>query len=337
MSMKWRENEERKEVSSPMSVIITAFAPVKDVRNTWTPQLRADIDEPTSLLFFDLANGKQRMGGSALAQVFKEIGAVAPDVEDAAVLKAFFQGCQAVKKSNPGMVLAYHDRSDGGLFTTIVEMAFAGRVGVEISLDALHSTESPIATLFNEELGAVLQVRQSQLANLIAIFNNAGFPSTSIHVIGRVNASGDETISIIHEAQTLYSAQRGDLQKIWSETSYRMQRLRDNSAAADEEYALITDKSHTRFILRPYLPPRARRRSAHATQSRHSPRTGGQRPGRDGVVVHRRWLRRPSMCTCPTFLAALSASPPSAALPPAVGSPTATSSAPAKAGPTPHS
>jgi len=168
MSMKWREVETQaqKEVSAPLSLIVTAFAPVEDVRNTWTPHLRTDVDEPTSLVFFDLANGKERMGGSALAQVFKEIGAAAPDVEDPAVLKAFFQGCQDIKKSNSDFVLAYHDRSDGGLFTAIVEMCFAGRVGVEISLDALHGIENPISTLFNEELGAVVQVRQSQLNSL---------------------------------------------------------------------------------------------------------------------------------------------------------------------------
>ncbi|KAF9483101.1 phosphoribosylformylglycinamidin [Pholiota conissans] len=245
MSMKWREGDEQKEVSAPLSLIITAFAPVKDVRNTWTPQLRTDFSESTSLVFFDLANGKERMGGSALAQVFKEIGATAPDVEDPAVLKAFFQGCQGVKSTNPDLILAYHDRSDGGLFTTIVEMAFAGRAGVNISLDALHSVENPISTLFNEELGAVVQVRQSQLNDLISIFNKAGFPSHSIHVIGSVNPPSDETVSFIYKSETLYSAQRGDLQKIWSETSYRMQLIRDNTAAAEEEFALINDKIHT--------------------------------------------------------------------------------------------
>ncbi|KDR67820.1 hypothetical protein GALMADRAFT_257671 [Galerina marginata CBS 339.88] len=246
MSMKWREGDVQKEVSSPLSLIITAFAPVEDVRNTWTPQLRTDIDEPTSLLFFDLANGKQRMGGSALAQVFKEIGAAAPDVEDPAVLKAFFQGCQDVKASKNDLVLAYHDRSDGGLFTTVVEMAFAGRVGIEISLDALHSSENPISTLFNEELGAVVQVRQSQLSDLIAVFNNAGFPSTSIHVIGRVNASPkDQTISIIYKAETFYMAQRPELQKLWSETSFRMQSIRDNAIAAGDEFGLIDNETHT--------------------------------------------------------------------------------------------
>jgi len=248
MSMKWRdvETQAQKEVSAPLSLIITAFAPVEDVRNTWTPHLRTDVDEPTSLVFFDLANGKARMGGSALAQVFKEIGAAAPNVEDPAVLKAFFQGCQDIKKSNSGLILAYHDRSDGGLFTTIVEMCFAGRVGVEVSLDALHGIENPISTLFNEELGAVVQVRRSQLSQLISSFNNVGFPSTSIHVIGRVNASSnDETISIIYKAQTLFKAERADLQKMWSETSFRMQSIRDDSIAAEEEFALVGDESHT--------------------------------------------------------------------------------------------
>ena len=147
MSMKWREVETQaqKEVSAPLSLIVTAFAPVEDVRNTWTPHLRTDVDEPTSFVFFDLANGKERMGGSALAQVFKEIGAAAPDVEDPAVLKAFFQGCQDIKKSNSDFVSPYRDRSDGGLFTAIVEMCFAGRVGVEISLDTLHGIENPVS------------------------------------------------------------------------------------------------------------------------------------------------------------------------------------------------
>ncbi|KAH9484747.1 Phosphoribosylformylglycinamidine synthase [Psilocybe cubensis] len=245
MSMKWREGTQQKEVSAPLSLIITAFSPVTDIRNTWTPQIRTDIGEPTSLVFFDLAHGKQRLGGSALAQVFKEIGAEAPDVEDPAVLKAFFTACQNIKANHPDLVLAYHDRSDGGLFTTIAEMAFAGRVGVEVSLDAVHSTRDPISTLFNEELGAVVQVRQSQLDELIAAFNNANFPSTSIHVIASVKSPSDETITIIYQGQNFYSAQRADLQKLWSETSFRMQSIRDNATGAAQEYALISDKSHT--------------------------------------------------------------------------------------------
>ena len=246
MSMKWKEGHEQKEVSSPLSLIVTAFAPVKDVRTTWTPQLRTDIDVDTSLVFFDLANGKQRLGGSALAQVFKEIGTEAPDVENPAVLKAFLQGCQDVKSYASGLILAYHDRSDGGLLTTIVEMCFAGRVGAEISLGAWNTRANPISTLFNEELGAVVQIRQLDLGQLKSIFNNAGFPSTSIHVIGRINSSmKDQTISFIHESNITYSAHRSELQKMWSETSFRMQALRDDAEVAQEEFDLISDESHT--------------------------------------------------------------------------------------------
>ena len=246
MSMKWKEGQEQKEVSSPLSLIVTAFAPVKDVRTTWTPQIRTDMDESTSLIFFDLANSKQRLGGSALAQVFKEIGTEAPDVENPAVLKAFFQGCQNVKTDAPGLVLAYHDRSDGGLFTTIVEMCFAGRVGVEISLDAFNAGENPISTLFNEELGAVVQIRQSDFGQLKSIFNDAGFPSSSIHAIGRINSSNkDQTISFVHKSKIIYSARRSELQKAWSETSFRMQTLRDDPDIAQEEFDLISDEFHT--------------------------------------------------------------------------------------------
>ncbi|KAF8064017.1 CobB/CobQ-like glutamine amidotransferase domain-containing protein [Lyophyllum atratum] len=246
MSMKWREGEEQKEVSSPLSLIVTAFAPVEDVRTTWTPQLRTGIEGSTCLVFFDLADGKERVGGSALAQVFKEIGSESPDVESPAVLKAFFEGCQKVKTSNPDLVLAYHDRSDGGLFTTVAEMCFAGRVGVEISLDSLHSSQDPISTLFNEELGAVMQVRQSQLPELIGVFVNSGFPSTSIHAIGRVNAlPNDQSITIIYGAEPIMTTSRGELQEIWAETSYKMQTLRDDPVCAKEEFSLIKDETHS--------------------------------------------------------------------------------------------
>ncbi|KAG6836978.1 hypothetical protein H0H93_016931 [Arthromyces matolae] len=245
MSMKWKEGSEQKEVSSPLSLIVTAFAPVDDIRTTWTPQLRTDVDESTCLVFFDLAAGNQRLGGSALAQVFKEIGSDAPDVENPAVLKAFFEGCQKVKATKNDLVLAYHDRSDGGLFTTIAEMCFAGRVGAEISLDSLHS-QDPISTLFNEELGAVLQVRRSQLPDLLAIFVAAGFPSTSIHAIGRVNASQkDQSITIVHRAQTILKTSRDELQELWSETSSKMQAIRDEPTCAEEEFSLIRDESHS--------------------------------------------------------------------------------------------
>ncbi|KAJ7572642.1 CobB/CobQ-like glutamine amidotransferase domain-containing protein [Mycena floridula] len=242
MSMKWEENGRQKQVSSPLSLIVTAFAPVIDVGATWTPQLHFELGEPTVLVFFDLAGGKQRMGGSAVAQVFKEIGHEAPDVDDAAVLKSFLHGCQTAKQNEPGLVLAYHDRSDGGLFTTVAEMAFAGRVGVELSLDTLRSAEDPVAALFNEELGAVFQIRRSQLSVLMSLFLEAGFPSTSVHVIGRVTE--EQSFKIIHQSTSIFSSTRAELQKLWAETSYMMQSLRDNPVSAKEEFDLVTDDSY---------------------------------------------------------------------------------------------
>ncbi|OAX41151.1 phosphoribosylformylglycinamidin [Rhizopogon vinicolor AM-OR11-026] len=245
MSMKWKHGEEQREVSAPLSLIITAFAPVSDVEQTWTPQLHTDLNETTVLVFFDLADGKMRIGGSALAQVFKEIGSEAPDVEHPLTLRTFFDGCQKIKQSQPGLVLAYHDRSDGGLFTTLAEMCFAGRVGAVISLDTLHSASDPVATLFNEELGAVVQVRESDLSKLMSEFVNVGFPSTSIHVIGRVNIdSSDQLFTINHESKVLFSSTRQELQQAWAETSYRMQSLRDNPTGARQEFDLIKDHTH---------------------------------------------------------------------------------------------
>jgi len=246
MSMKWSQDGERREVSSPLSLIVTAFAPIENVRVTWTPQLRTDVGEATVLVFFDLAPGNERLGGSALAQVFKEIGSEAPDVQDPSLLKSFLSGCQSIRRSDPRLVLAYHDRSDGGLFTTLVEMCFAGRVGAEISLTTVSLLGDPISTLFNEELGAVLQVRQSQLGPLTSAFTSAGFPLTAIHVIGKVNESrGDDSFVITHDSTRIFSSTRQILQRTWAETSYRMQCLRDNTLAATEEYEFIGDPLHT--------------------------------------------------------------------------------------------
>ncbi|CDO72506.1 hypothetical protein BN946_scf184980.g47 [Trametes cinnabarina] len=164
MSMKWQEGAEKREVSSPLSLIVTAFGAVEDVSKTWTPQLRTDVEEPTTLLFFDLARGKQRLGGSAVAQVFKQVGSGAPDVVEAQDVKSFFVASQAIRQELPDAVLAYHDRSDGGLFTTLVEMAFAGRTGLQVNLDAISAGSDYISALFNEELGAVMQVRERDVS-----------------------------------------------------------------------------------------------------------------------------------------------------------------------------
>ncbi|KAG8214078.1 PurM, N-terminal-like protein [Butyriboletus roseoflavus] len=227
MSMKWKQGDEQREVSAPLSLIVTAFAPVDDISTTWTPQLRTHVGEPTVLIFFDLAGGKKRMGGSALAQVFREIGSEAPDVVDPSVLKAFFYGCQVARKT--GLVLAYHDRSDGGLFATLVEMTFAGRAGADIILDPLGPSGDAIATLFNEELGAVIQVS----------------PSLRIFEIGSVNEDPTNQTFVIREnSSILFSKTRGQLQEIWSETSFRMQSLRDNATVAKQEFNLISDPSY---------------------------------------------------------------------------------------------
>ncbi|KIK54589.1 hypothetical protein GYMLUDRAFT_176843 [Collybiopsis luxurians FD-317 M1] len=245
MSMKWKEGGEQKEVSSPLSLIVTAFGSVENVAATWTPMLQTDLDESTALVLLDLAHGKQRMGGSALAQVFREMGREAPDVEEPSTIKAFFQACQRIRKEEPELVLAYHDRSDGGLFTTLAEMSFAGRVGIEVSLDALSSSADPIAALFNEELGAVIQVRRSHLAKVMSVFIESGFPSTCIHSIGRVSeSSNDQTFKILHNSEYIFSSTRAELQQKWAETSFKMQELRDNPVAAKEEFDLVVDESH---------------------------------------------------------------------------------------------
>ncbi|KZO98820.1 phosphoribosylformylglycinamidin [Calocera viscosa TUFC12733] len=242
MSMRWKGPEgEEKEVVAPLSLIVTAFAPVHDVRVTWTPQLRTDLSVPTVLLFVDLANGKQRLGGSALAQVFRELGSEAPDVEDPAILKAFFNACQVLKKQHPGTVLAYHDRSDGGLITTVAEMAFAGRTGVTLNLGVFGADVDPIAALFNEELGGVFQIAQRDLSAVSDVFRHHGVPVHHIHVIGSVSADPyDQAISVAHRSESIFSMSRAELQKLWSETSYQMQALRDNPETAKEEFDSIS-------------------------------------------------------------------------------------------------
>ncbi|EMD33814.1 hypothetical protein CERSUDRAFT_142149 [Gelatoporia subvermispora B] len=246
MSMNWKEGVEQREVSSPLSLIVTAFAGVENVGATWTPQLQTNVGEATVLLFFDLADGKERLGGSAIAQVFKQIGSEAPDVEDPAKLKAFLVGSQDARVRQPGVVLAYHDRSDGGLFTAVAEMSFAGRAGVTIDLDVLKQSSSVVAALFNEELGAVLQVRDSAVETVQAAFAEAGFPTSCIYRLGKVAPSvSDQAITIIHTSSVVFSSTRADLQQKWAETSYRMQALRDDPKGAQEEFGLIADDKHT--------------------------------------------------------------------------------------------
>ncbi|MEL4421902.1 phosphoribosylformylglycinamidine synthase [Shewanella algae] len=235
MSMKtaWEDKGEQKAVTAPMSLIISAFGAVRDIRNTVTPELRTDKGE-TVLLLADLAKGKTRLGGSCLAQVFGELGDTAPDLDQAAVLKGFFEVTQQLVAERS--LLAYHDKSDGGLFTTLVEMAFAGHTGLNVDISALAG--SALARLFNEELGAVLQVNKDQAAEIIKAYTDAG---VDCHPIAEL--SDDGRICIQDQGAEIYSASRTELRKLWSETTYRMQALRDNPECAREEFDLKLDET----------------------------------------------------------------------------------------------
>jgi phosphoribosylformylglycinamidine synthase len=231
MSMKtvWEEGGARRAVTAPLSLIVTAFAPVTDVRRVLTPELRRDAGD-TELLLVDLGRGQHRLGGSALAQVYGRLGTHPPDLDDPALLRAFFSGIQAL--SSAGLLLAYHDRADGGLAATLCEMAFAGGTGLDVDLGGLDG--DPRAILFCEELGAVLQVRAADAARAEIALRAAGL-ADCIHRIGRP-AAGDR-IAIRRGAELLFEASRAELRGIWSETTHAMQALRDDPGCADEEQA----------------------------------------------------------------------------------------------------
>jgi phosphoribosylformylglycinamidine synthase len=233
MSMKtaWQEGDENKAVTAPLSLIVSAFAPCPDVRKTLTPQLVADTD--TVVLLFDLGHGKNRLGGSALAQVYKQVGNEAPDVDDAAVLKSFFELIQRFNAA--GKLLAYHDRSDGGMFAALAEMSFASHIGLDINLDELHGDD--LAVLFNEELGALVQVRRTHLPEIFVLCEEAGL--SAVHEVATLNASG--TLSITRHGRQLYSENAIALRRMWSETTWQMQKLRDNPVCAQAEYDRILD------------------------------------------------------------------------------------------------
>ncbi len=245
MKMKWTEAEskEAKEVTAPLSVIISAFAPVADISKTWTPTLRRredDDGQESILLFIDLAEGRKALGGSALAQVFSQVGNVAPDVHDVQILKDYYDAIEQLHDS--GIVMAYHDRSDGGLFTTLVEMMFAGRCGINIMLDSLcPNSQSPsiLETLFNEELGAVFQVRKSDEINFHRCFATCGPPDGLIRKIGSISPVHKQDLTIYYGGTLIYRGARTTLQQRWASTSHQMQRLRDNPSCADAEHASI--------------------------------------------------------------------------------------------------
>jgi phosphoribosylformylglycinamidine synthase len=233
MSMKtqWQQNDEDKAVTSPMSLAITAFARVTDVRRHVTPELKPDIDSRLWLL--DLGRGQNRLGGSALAQVYRKLGSESPDLDAAEDLKAFFTVVQSLVADQA--LLAYHDRSDGGLLTTVAEMAFAGHCGVDIELPA---DQDVMGALFSEELGAVIQVPEGSSQHLADLCEQHGIADMLL-ALGRVT-TGDR-IDIAHNGIQVVEESRQRLRGIWAETTHQMQRLRDNPACADEELAIKLD------------------------------------------------------------------------------------------------
>ena len=235
MSMKtvWNENGVDKSVIAPLSLIISAFGPVSDIRKTLTPELKTDTGD-SDLILIDLGKGANRMAGSCLAQVYKRVGHYAPDVDDAGALKTFFNVIQSL--NHQGLICAYHDRSDGGLFATITEMAFAGHTGVNIKLDGLGSDAA--AALFNEELGAVIQVHHSDTDTVLKTLHDAGLGQYS-YLIGELNDK--DVVEFSLDQKVVLSERRVDLQRAWSETSYQMQALRDNSDCAQQEFDRLLD------------------------------------------------------------------------------------------------
>ncbi len=230
----WEDEQgEEKSVTSPLSLIITAFAPVPETREVLTPQLQTDQGE-TGLILIDLSKRKNRLGGSSLAQVYGQVGDCAPDLDDPNLLKSFFGAIQELNHDD--MVLAYHDRSDGGLFATLCEMAFAGHTGLNIFLDELGS--DPLSILFNEELGAVLQIRRSDQLSVIGTLERAGLSQCSF-VIGGLRT--DDRIVFDFDSRDVLAEDRSTYRKLWSATSREMQSLRDNPECAEQEYERLDD------------------------------------------------------------------------------------------------
>ena len=231
MRTRWHEDGEEYQVIAPVSLIVSAFAPVTDVTRHLTPQLRA-TDEPSYLLLFDLGNGANRLGGSCLAQAFNRIGGEAPDIDNPGLLGNLFAAVQELASRE--MLLAYHDRSDGGLLATVAEMIFASRLGVSLQLSG--SRWGKLAQLFSEEAGAVVQVAKSKLTQVQMVLDRNGI---SARAIGRVEDNA--ALSLRDGDRELLRLERSDLQRAWSETSYRIQSLRDNPATALEEFDRILD------------------------------------------------------------------------------------------------
>ncbi|MBI1284936.1 MAG: phosphoribosylformylglycinamidine synthase [Thiobacillus sp.] len=276
MSMKtvWDAEGAKKAVISPISLVVSAFATTPDATAHLTPQLRTDAGD-TDLVLIDLGLGKNRLGGSSFAQAYKQVGDRCPDAPAAAALTAFFDTVQALNAA--GKLLAYHDRSDGGLFAALCEMAFAGHCGVDIDIDELclhqirHEIEDeglpePEALLeagysprifnglFSEEAGAVLQVRRSDTPAVMQAFIGSGLRG-AFHVIGHVNDS--DRVRVLRQNRLIFDEARTDLQRAWARTSYEMAKLRDNPACAEQEFAAHADAANPGLRYAPSFDPQA--------------------------------------------------------------------------------
>ncbi|USX24345.1 phosphoribosylformylglycinamidine synthase [Oxalobacteraceae bacterium OTU3CINTB1] len=259
MRTTWKDEGDSKAVTSPVSLIVSAFAPVYDVRKSLTPQIKTDAGD-TAIILIDLGRGKNRLGASALSLVMGQLGNETPDVDNPEDLKGFFAAIQQLNAD--GKLLAYHDRSDGGLYGTLTEMAFAGRAGLSINLDILtleeghgadqgdaknwtgqiaeRRNEQTLRALFSEELGAVIQVRADEKSLVMDVLRSFNLGACS-HIIGKPNDRG--VIEFTRDAKVIYNQPRAALHRLWSETSWRIARMRDNPACADAEYDRILDES----------------------------------------------------------------------------------------------
>jgi phosphoribosylformylglycinamidine synthase len=263
LSMKstWQDDDGDKSVTAPLSLIISAFAPVHDVRKTVTPEIKA-CDKGSHLLLLDLGRGKNRLGASALAQVYAQTGDIGPDLDDVELFKSFFLSIQTMIEQD--LILAYHDRSDGGLITTLSEMAFAGRSGLNCDVSSLGG--DPLAILFAEELGAVIQVAATDLARVKGILQQQGLTDIC-HQIGE--PSDTESIVINFDGQTVLDESIVSLHRAWSETTYQMQKLRDNPECAQQEYDLILNNQKPTLFSNLCFDPK---------QDVAAPFIGGRRP-----------------------------------------------------------
>lgn len=270
MKTSWEQDGEARQVIAPVSLIVSAFAPVADVRGTLTPQLRTDAGD-TVLILVDLGRGRHRMGGSILTQVYNQLGEETPDIDSAQDLRAFFVTIRTLAEA--GVILAYHDRSDGGLFVTLAEMAFAGHTGISVNLDmltfdanaadwgdykirpeqvAVQRDELTLKALFSEEAGAVIQVPAAQRDAVMQVLRGAGLSAHS-HVIGGLNDS--DCIEFFRDGKKIWSQPRAELGSAWSEVSYRIMALRDNPECAKAEFETWQDADDPGFTPRVAYDP----------------------------------------------------------------------------------